>query len=369
VVGRRIRQVWDHVQGAVYRSSPNSRVVVIGDGAGWSLDHDADVLVGLIRGWGATAVAGAAPWQNQPAFFSSRVTALHGAHRWRRQGISVCFPYFHGYPGEGEAVFDHTYALFRCHHADVARVQVTHQRMLDLLLETGVEPHKLRLIRIGVDAEAFVIPTADQRRRVRDRLGIPQSAVVVGSFQKDGSGWGAGLEPKLIKGPDVLLETLTSLRGSVPNLMVLLSGPARGYVRKGLDRARIPYVHARAGAYGEMPALYHALDAYLVTSRQEGGPKAILESMASGVPVVSTRVGQAPGLIRHGENGWLAEVGDVEAIAAFARLAIDGPLPDSLRQRARETAEAHTYRAQVPAWRDFFSGILDEPRCEKTINP
>ena len=42
----------------------------------------------------------------------------------------------------------------------------------------------------------------------------------------------------------------------------------------------------------------------------EGGPRAALEAMATGVPLVSTRVGQAADLVRHGENGWLADVDD-----------------------------------------------------------
>ena len=45
-----------------------------------------------------------------------------------------------------------------------------------------------------------------------------------------GVGWGDGLEPKLIKGPDVLLQTVALLRQRIPELFVLLSGPARGYV-------------------------------------------------------------------------------------------------------------------------------------------
>jgi glycosyltransferase involved in cell wall biosynthesis len=344
-------------------------VVVIGDGAGWVLDHEADALVRLIRQWGGIALAASTPWPGQPAFFTSRVAALQRVEHWHRRGVSVCFPYFHGYPGEGEPRFDQTYELLRRHHDHVARVQVTHPRMHELLLETGIDPSKLRRIVIGVDSHAFVAPTAEQRRIVRDRLGIAQSAIVVGSFQKDGNGWGAGLEPKLIKGPDVLLRALTILQASIPGLVVLLSGPARGYVRRGLDQAGISHVHAMAGTYREMPALYHALDAYIVSSRQEGGPKAILESMASGVPIISTRVGQAPEIIRHGENGWLADVGDAEALSEFTRQALGGHWGPATQRNARATAEAHDYLAQVPQWLDFFDGILRESPCEKTINP
>jgi len=151
---------------------------------------------------------------------------------------------------------------------------------------------------------------------------------------------------------------LSRLKSAIPELFVLLSGPARGFVRRGLDAAGIPHVHHMAAHHGEVPALYHALDAYVVTSRQEGGPKAILESMASGVPIVSTRVGQAPELIRPGENGWLADIGDVEGLAHFARQSLDPTWRARALPVARATAEQHDYRQQLPQWVDFFDGLL-----------
>ena len=59
---------------------------------------------------------------------------------------------------------------------------------------------------------------------------------------------------------------------------VLLSGPSRGYVRRRLEAAGIPHAHTNAASYRDIPALYHALDLYIVASRQEGGPKAISQT-------------------------------------------------------------------------------------------
>src|SRR5205823_6518925 len=160
---------------------------------------------------------------------------------------------------------------------------------------------KVRRIPIGVDTDAF---------RPGDRtLDLPGSAFVVGSLVKDGVGWGEGLEPKAIKGPDVFLETIELLTPRIPELFVLLTGPARGFVKAGLERLGVPYRHLSVPA-AELPVVYRALDVCLVASRQEGGPKAVLEAMASGVPLVTTRVGQATDLVRNGENGFLVDVGD-----------------------------------------------------------
>ena len=353
------RRVWNAARAFLDRDRRYRELALVGDGSGWVLDHEASQIGSIMRRAGVEATELRRPWPFQVAFFASREAALGDAARWRRMRVAVCFPYYHGYPGQGDARFDATYARLKSEHAGVARVQVTHARMRDVVLDSGIAPDKVRTIHIGVDTSAFVVPTPAERIAVRRRLGIPESAVVVGSFQKDGDGWGEGLTPKLIKGPDVLLRALSALQASIPELFVLLSGPARGFVTQGLESANIPYLHQSTLDAHDIPSLFHALDVYLVASREEGGPKAILESMASGVPIVSTRVGQAPELIRHGENGWLVEVGDADGLAHYAREAIrstDG-LTQS-RDAARRTAEQHDYRAQSPLWLDFFHGVL-----------
>ena len=188
----------------------------------------------------------------------------------------------------------------------------------------GVPQAKIALIPIGIDLNFFRPPTAIGRRKMRANLGIPEDAICIGSFQKDGKGWGEGLDPKLIKGPDVFLKVTESLAGRHP-IFVLLLGPARGYVKRGLDELGVSYFHTFVKDYQDIVPYFHCLDMYLITSRDEGGPKAILECMATGVPVVTTRVGMAPDVIRQGENGFLADVEDVERLAALCDELIGDP--------------------------------------------
>jgi glycosyltransferase involved in cell wall biosynthesis len=342
--------------GFTRRWSPRSRLFLVGEGAGWSIDHDLLELGGIARRLGVrladprllTASRG------QAAFFGSQFTLLQ--EPWRSRPHALGTAYFHGRPGTpGMPEFDLAYATLRAHHAKLARVQVTHAEMRELVLSTGIDPAKVFRIPIGVDLTLFSPQTPQSRSAARRALGLPEEAFVVGSFQKDGVGWGDGDEPKLIKGPDVLLEALAVLAGRVPELHVLLSGPARGFVRTGLDRQGIPFVHRRLGRYEEIAGLYAALDAYIVPSRQEGGPKGVLEAMAAGVPVVSTRVGQAAELIRDGENGRLVDVGDAEGLAA----ALAEPSLRALVDAGLATAREHAYAAQLPLWRSFFDGFVD----------
>jgi glycosyltransferase involved in cell wall biosynthesis len=208
----------------------------------------------------------------------------------------------------------------------------------------GIPDDKVTMIPIGVDLDIFRPPSPEEKERLRKQLGIHPEYVVIGSFQKDGIGWGEGLEPKLVKGPDLFLQVMGRLK-SQADILVLLTGPARGYVRRGLESMGIPYRHILLDSYAEVAPYYQVLDLYLVTSREEGGPKAVMESLASGVPLVSTRVGMAADLIEDGVNGFLCEVEDVDALVGRAtQLMHDPSLRDRLRSNGYRAASGCDYR-------------------------
>jgi glycosyltransferase involved in cell wall biosynthesis len=270
--------------------------------------------------------------------------------RWIDSSHRVGLSYFHGRPGTpGFPEFDRAYEALKANADRVGRVQVTHEEMHELVLAAGVAEAKVFRIPIGIDLERF--PRGGDGARAA--LGVPATAFVVGSFQKDGVGWGEGLEPKAVKGPDVLVAVLERLR--IPELFVLLTGPARGYVLRELERLGIPYRHLQLER-DELARAYHALDVYVVTSRQEGGPKSVLEAMATGAPLVTTRVGQAQELVRDGENGLLADVDDVDALAAAVERVHAGV---AFREAARRTAERYAEERLDPEWAALLDGFVD----------
>jgi glycosyltransferase involved in cell wall biosynthesis len=151
----------------------------------------------------------------------------------------------------------------------VDRYMVSNQIMFERFLGWGVDQSRLCLIPIGVDTEMFSVASREEKRAIRNMLGIPEEAYCIGSFQKDGVGWEEGIEPKLVKGPDVFVDVINKLAKRYSKLHILLTGPSRGYVKQGLDKAGVSFSHYQLDNYFDLPQMYKALDCYLVTSREE----------------------------------------------------------------------------------------------------
>ena len=350
VVGRRTRG-W----------APHSRLFIGQEATEWVLSYEARQLVRTARTLGVEL--GSPTWINavagQSIFHQSQFTLL--LQDFERHGNNLGFAYFHGRPGTpGMPEFDACFDAMRRRHAEIDRVQVTNRAMEELVRGTGMAPEKVHRIPIGIDVDTFPLREPDAVREARSRFGLSASAFVVGSFQKDGVGWGEGMEPKLIKGPDVLLSVAERLRALVPELCFLLTGPSRGYVRAGLERHGIPYRHGLLDDVDAVATAYQAIDVCVVASRDEGGPRAVLESMATGVPLVTTRVGQAADLVEHGVNGWMVDVEDVETLAGSLAHVADAPADELERMRVagRETAEENSYPALRPRWRALLDGFV-----------
>ena len=329
------------------------KLYVVGDRLGWSIDDDRRRLVATAHrlGYGVGNNALLRLLRERSVFQHNHFNALQP--RWLDSSHSLGLSYFHGRPGTpGYPEFDRAYAALRENAARVGRVQVTHDEMRELVLDAGVPAERVFKIPIGIDLEHFPFaPRSDH------------DGFVIGSFVKDGVGMGDGLEPKLLKGPDVFVELVERLHAAIPELSVLLTGPARGYVRRELERVGVPYRHAVLRTRSELASAYRQSDVCLVTSRQEGGPKSALEAMASGVPLVTTRVGQASELVADGENGLLADVDDVDALAdAVQRVYADAALRDRLRAAGRATAELHAEERLDPMWSRLLEGFVERAR-------
>lgn len=140
-------------------------------------------------------------------------------------------------------------------------------------------------------------------------------------------------------------------------------------VRAACDRVGVPLLaedNARPGASvltqeEVRDRVYHASTLYICASEFEGTPNTILEAMACGLPVVSTRVGNAPEIVRDGSNGFLVDrsvAGLAEGIESLLRLD-----PETLSRNARQSVlEGWTWRHRTRAYEAMFRELALEGR-------
>ncbi len=143
-------------------------------------------------------------------------------------------------------------------------------------------------------------------------------------------------------------------------LVLVGDGPEYGKTRALVESLGLEHRVRFVGVVDEIEPVLKAADLLLLPSETESFGLVALEAMASGVPVVASRVGGLPEVVEHGVSGYLAPVGDVEAMARFS-LEILGDCAGSRRfgRAARERAvEMFDYRDVVPRYEAIYERVL-----------
>ena len=132
----------------------------------------------------------------------------------------------------------------------------------------------------------------ENKEKLKLKYNIPVNSFVIGSFRRDTEGKDLK-SPKLIKGPDRFVEIAKYYKSLHPNLIILLSGKRRQYIINELNKENISFLYYEMASFEELNEFYNILDLYIVSSRIEGGPQAIVESGITKTPIISTDVGFA----------------------------------------------------------------------------
>ena len=131
------------------------------------------------------------------------------------------------------------------------------------------------------------------KQDVKRKYKFSRDSYLVGSFQRDTEGHDLK-SPKLEKGPDLFCDTVEQLSKHTDNLEVILAGWRRQYVIGRLQETGIKFHYYERPDLTIVNELYNCLDLYVVASRTEGGPQAIVECAINKTPIISTNVGIAP---------------------------------------------------------------------------
>ncbi len=205
----------------------------------------------------------------------------------------------------------------------------------------GIPDSRRTLILNGVDEQRFRRGCPSAPPPLAMRRGVPPGRRVVGSI---GRLSGEKRFNDLIEAAHTLLRCGCDLE-----VWIAGEGPARAELQALIDRRGQRERVRLLGAVADPVELYQAMDLFVLCSRREGMPNALLEAMAMSLPVVAAAVGGVPAAVSDGENGFLYPASDVEALIAAMRRALDdGPLRERLAGAARRTVEVQfTFAARM----------------------
>lgn len=222
------------------------------------------------------------------------------------------------------------------------------------LVETvRVDPPRVRQIYNGVDADRFH-PRAEGFRAVGPAGFFTGSEIVIGAVGR----------MVAVKDHLTLVRAFIRLVGSSPELrqrarlVIVGDGPVRAACLALLAEAGAGLLAWLPGERDDVPELMRTFDVFALPSLGEGISNTVLEAMATGLPVVATRIGGNPELVEEDVTGLLVPVGDEGALAtALRRYIEDAALVRRHGASARKRAEE---RFSMAAMVDGYLGVYDE---------
>lgn len=215
------------------------------------------------------------------------------------------------------------------------------QGLVETYLAAGLPPERIRLVPNGIDVERFVPASASEQQALRQRLGLPLDRpviVFVGFFSAD-------------KQPRVLFDAWLSLQavGDDAPALVFVGATQSSYFE--VDDRIAAAMQADATRHGvadrlhftglthDVPSYLRASDVFVLSSRREGLPVALLEAMACGLPAIASDLrGSTDSIVVDGRNGLLVPSGDVAALVDKLRVVLSrAELRATLGAGARQT--------------------------------
>ena len=211
-------------------------------------------------------------------------------------------------------------------------------------------PEKLFKIHSGVDVKKFM-HTNGNRVEKRRSLGLDQNEAVIGFV-----GW---LLP--IKGPNYLLKAMDYVWQGHPEASLVLVGKGdmdvdlRAEAQRKNTNGKVKFLGWRKDIDEIMPLF----DMLVLPSLNEGMGRVLVEAMAAGKPVVASRVGGIPDLVRHAETGYLVPPADEQALANGIKKLLDDP--DKAKRmglRGQEYCRQFSLEAMIEKLDDLYSDLI-----------
>jgi sugar transferase (PEP-CTERM/EpsH1 system associated) len=297
----------------------------------------------------------------QPAIVHTRnLAALEAQVAARLAGVPVRIHGEHGWDVRDPDGRSRKFQLVRRAYRPFVQHYVALSRQIEAYLTqaVGVPVARVSQIYNGVDAQRFRAAETQEDRRA-PLAAAPfscENAFVVGTVGR----------LQAVKDQKLLVQALAQAVRERPaardrlRLVIVGDGSLRGEVQQAIEAAQIADIAWLAGEQSDVPAWLRALDIFVLPSLSEGISNTILEAMASGLPVVATRVGGNAELIDVPATGELFTAGDAGALAAHLLAALDDPARRSAQGAAgrRRIEQRFTLDAMVASYESMYDRML-----------
>jgi len=222
----------------------------------------------------------------------------------------------------------------------------------DIIRYDRIKPSKIEVIKNGVDTLIFKPEIKDYD--FLNSLGINNNEIVVGFVGR--------IVPA--KGLEYLLEAFSYLKKERNNIKLLIVGD--GAILRNLKNYSIELGISEytifTGERQDIQKILTCIDIFVMPSIAEGLPNALLEAMSSGKPIVTTKVGGIPEIIKDRFNGLIIPEKNSEMLAkAVKELITDKDLSEKLGKNARYfIIENYSIEAVTKKWEALYLSILEE---------
>ena len=221
-------------------------------------------------------------------------------------------------------------------------------------IEMGLfPPNKATVIRAAIDIERF--RAAIDGEAVRERLGVPVGVPMVTQI--------GNFKPQ--KAPLDFVRVAAAVHAEHPEVWFVMvgDGPLRGPAERLACELGVADRMVFSGWWNDVPGLLAATTISVLTSRHEGLPCSVVESLAAGVPVVATAVDGTVEVVRSENNGLLVPAGDIAALArSVDRLLTDPVLRERMAAAAREGLEEFDRDLMVRQQEDLYRCMCSHSR-------
>jgi glycosyltransferase involved in cell wall biosynthesis len=277
---------------------------------------------------------------------------------WCRPDVVVHTFHGHVFRGEFSPRVSRFFArLERLLARSSTRVIAVSDEVRNDLIEWGVAPPEhIEVVPLGFDLSPFTLEGQQReaiRRATRERLGIPQDAVLVTLIAR----------VVKVKRVDRFLSMARRLAHRDDAwFMVVGDGDRRAQLEGSEDANALDNRLVWAGFQRDIPAMCFASDVVALTSDNEGTPVCLIEAQAAGVPVVATRVGGVETVVLDEETGRIVEPSsELLAQAVEELLVADADLRARMGRRGREHALSHfSVERLVDDVRSLYERLLQE---------